>query len=434
MAKFMTTTAAFLCLILFICAPANAGSGDDYWPSWRGPAFTGMAVKGDPPTEWSETKNIKWKIELPGDSLSTPVVWENKIIIQTAVPAADVDPKTKAAAKLHSFDVLCLDRANGKVIWRTTTCVKQPHEGHHRGNGYASYSPVTDGEHIWVSWGSRGLYCLDMNGVVKWQKDMPQMKTRATFGEGSSPAIAGDKLIVLADQEGDSAIFAFNKTSGELAWRKERDEQTSWTTPLVVPFNGKLQVIVPAAKFTRSYDAANGDVIWKCSGQTQNAIPVPIPGVGRVYCMSGFRGKALQAIALDRTGDLTGTDAVAWLVDKDTSYVPSAVLSNGKLFFCAGNGGQLSCVDAATGEIHYSNERLPEIKKVYASLIGAKDRIYVAGREGVVAVVKSSSKFEVISSNKLEDSFDASPIIVGDDLYLKGRKNLYCVAETKAGR
>jgi outer membrane protein assembly factor BamB len=338
--------------------------------------------------------------------------------------------KIKDSEKVYAFDVVCLDRMTGKAMWTTTVCKKQPHEGFHQDHGYASYSPVTDGKHVWVSFGSRGVYCLDMTGKIRWrQKDVPQMKTRASFGEGSSPAIVGDKLIVLADQEGDSAILAFDKNTGKRIWRQARDEGTSWTTPVIVDVGGRQQIIVSGAKASRCYDPANGKVIWTCSGQTQNVIPTPPVAFGMVYCMSGFRGNCLQAITLGKTGDLTGTDAVAWQIDKYTSYVPSAVLSDGKLFFCTANTGKLSCVDAKTGKVHYANQALDGVKFVYASLVGVGDRIYIAGRKGNVAVVKNSTSFKQLAANTLDDGFDASPVIIGTTLYLKGRKSLYAIAE-----
>lgn len=438
----------YVVLCLFMCAGVGAevAEKDSCWPAWRGPGLDGMAVSGNPPVTWSESKNIKWKIDLPGESSSTPVVWGNKIIIQTAVPGneagkmlsgLEIEPSKregiftsiKDSQKIYAFDVVCFDSTDGKQIWRKTVCVAQPHEGHHKDHGYASYSPVTDGKNIWVSFGSRGMYCLDMDGNMKWSREMPKMKTRVSFGEGSSPAIAGDKIIVLADHEGDSAIFALDRETGKLAWRKDRDELTSWTTPVTVEVDGKWQVIVCGSNFTRSYDLDSGDVVWKCSGQTQNVIPTPLVGFGMVYCMSGFKGNTLQAIRLGKTGDLSGSDAIVWQLGKYTPYVPSGVLSGGKLFFCSFNSGKLSCVDAKTGKAYYVDQNLEGIKNVYASLVGVKDRIYIVARDGTAAVVDNSGEFKVLAVNKLDDGIDASPVIVGDELYLKGLKHLYCIAE-----
>ena len=244
-------TVAFL--LIAVGAPAWAAGADSYWPTWRGPAATGTAAQGNPPVTWSESENIKWKVEIPGKGHSSPVIWGDKLFLQTAIDtgqakAAEMQPaQPPAAAKggrggmstptpktVHKFDLLCLDRSTGKILWEKTAIEAVPHEGHQPTGTFASYSPVTDGKYIWASFGSRGLYCYDLEGNLKWSKPLPTMKTIMSFGEGSSPALAGDAIIVVCDQEAGSAIFAFNKTTGEQLWRKDRDERTSWATPAVV--------------------------------------------------------------------------------------------------------------------------------------------------------------------------------------------------------
>jgi outer membrane protein assembly factor BamB len=398
-------------------------SGSGYWPTWRGPDSTGAARSGNPPITWSENENIKWKVEVPGESLSSPVIWENKIFFLTAIKANDPDT--------HKFDILCLDRGTGKILWQKTAKEDAPHEGHHDSSSFASYSPVTDGKNVWASFGSRGIYCYDMDGNLKWSKPLIKMNKRRAFGEGSSAALAGDAVIIVCDHEGDSAVFAFNKENGELLWQKDRDEGSNWATPVPVEVNGKWQVITTASKFIRSYDVQSGEIIWQSSGMTESVIPTPVLGFGRVFCMSGFRGSALHAIELGRTGDLNDTDAVAWKMSDGTAYVPSAVLLGDKLFFCASdkNTGIVSCYDAKTGKALYSKQRLDGIDMIYASFVGVGDRVYVAGRNGTVVVLKNSDTFEVLAANKLEDTFDATPAIIGDELYLKGKKNFYCIAK-----
>lgn len=426
--------AAKIVLIAFLSVMYVGNSAKANWPRWRGPLATGVAPKGNPPLTWSETENIKWKIAVPGEGTSSPIIWEDKLFFQTAVLTGQTAPATTGGMSqtpggTYSFDLVCLDRTTGEILWQKAVRQERPHEGHHRDHGYASYSPVTDGKLLWASFGSRGLYCFDLEGNIKWSKDLIKMETRSGFGEGSSCALAGDAVIVVLDHEGDSAIFAFNKGTGDLLWRQDRDERTSWATPVAVEVDGKIQVITSATNFVRSYDAATGKVIWQCAGQTENTIPTPVIGFGKVFCTSGFRGSALQAIELGHTGDLSGTDAIAWQVNEATPYVPSPLLHGDRLYVCSGNNAVISCFQASTGQPRYTKQRLDGIKGVYASPVGVADRVYFAGRNGVTVVIKNADILEVLATNTLDDGFDASPAVVGDNLYLKGRKSLYCIAE-----
>ena len=311
-----------------------------------------------------------------------------------------------------------------------TVCQVKPHQGHQRDHGFSSFSPVTDGEFVWAAYGSRGIYCYDVNGKKIWSKELPMMSTM--FGEGGSPSLAGNAVIVLSDQRGESFIFAFEKKTGELLWKKARDEATSYATPMPVTVDGRLQVIVSATNFIRSYDAQTGDVIWQCSGQTSNVIPTPVVGSGIVYCTSGYRGNALQAIKLGGTGDLSNSDAVVWQVNEATTpYVPSPLLYDGRIYVCASNKEDLSCYDAKTGEAHFVKQTMDEMKGVYASPTAAAGRICFVGRNGVSYVLKPSDKFEVLAVNTLDDKIDCSPAFVGDEMYLKGKQNLYCIAVSK---
>jgi outer membrane protein assembly factor BamB len=408
----------------------------------------GISEKGNPPLTWSETENIKWKVKLTGDgSNSSPIIWEDKIFFQTAVK---IDVKGKAAlsatsgnsgrrrgpggsppTNVYKFNLVCLDRNSGKQVWQKTVREELPHQGHHNDHGFASFTPATNGKLIWANFGSRGLHCYDMDGNVKWSKDLGKMNTVMGFGEGGSLAVEGDAVIVVRDHEGDSFIIALNKETGDTIWKKERDERTSWATPLPIEVNGKIQVVVSATGLIRSYDLKTGDIVWQCGGQTRNVIPSPVTGFDIVYCASGFRGSSLQAIELGRKGDLSDTDAVKWHVKEATPYVPSPLLYGEKLYVCSGNNGIISCYNAKTGKAYFLKERLEEISGIYASPSAAAGRIYFVGRRGTTCVLKPSEKFEVLAVNKLEDRFDCSPAFVGNEMYLKGKDNLYCIAGSK---
>ena len=438
--------------IIFLAAPVSmdvfGASGSDYWPSWRGHDCTGISEKGNPPLTWSESENIKWKVKLTGDgSISSPIIWEDKIFFQTAVKT---DVKGKPATSgtggrsgrrrgpggspptnIYTFNLVSLDRNSGKLIWQKTVREELPHQGHHNDHGFASFTPATDGKLLWANFGSRGLHCFDMEGNLKWSKDLVKMNTLMGFGEGGSLAVAGDAVIVVMDHEGDSFIIALNKETGDIIWKKERDEATSWATPLPIEVNGKIQVIVSATSRIRSYDLKTGDIVWQCGGQTRNVVPTPVTGFGMVYCASGFRGSSLQAIELGRTGDLSDTDAVKWHVKEATPYVPSPLLYGEKLYVCSVNRAVISCYNAKTGKAYFFAQQLEDMSGIYASPSAAAGRVYFVGRRGTTYVLKPSEKFEVLAINKLEDRFDCSPAFVGNEMYLKGKENLYCIADSR---
>ena len=458
-------TTGFICILLtavLVSGDSYAASSDSVainWPNWRGPDYSGAAKTGNPPTTWSETENIKWKVEVPGDSMSTPIVWDNKIIFLTAI---EVEASAAAADRNivvtpvafgrnrggnrggrsgfggggggqqseYKFDVVCMDRETGKIIWQKTAIQATPHEGKHNTGSYAANSAVTDGKNIWVGFGSRGVYCYDMDGNKIWDRDLGKLRILMGFGEGSSVALAGNALIVLMDQEDQSVIYALNKDTGDILWQKNRDEGTSWATPLPVEVDGKLQVVTSATNQVRSYDVETGDLVWYCTGQTRNVIPSPVKGFGMAIITSGFGGNKIQAIELGHTGNLDGTDAIKWQTSsRTTPYVPSPLLYGDKFYVLFNNNAVLSCYDAKTGKPHFESKNLTGAGGYYAAPTGAGEKVYLASQNGVTVVVKNSETFEILASNKLDDKFDASPVVVGDELILKGHEYIYCIVE-----
>ncbi len=522
------------------------------WPSWRGPNANGVAPGANPPTDFSEDKNISWKIKLPGSGNSTPVIWNDQIFILTAEKTGEkVETETGRESRERSqtneqrrpnaerperrrgrderssrdersrpvgergsrdrergrersnrsgfggggfdreefmkrfdkdgdgelndterdalreemrrqfgsgrggesnrrsgrsgrgrggfgggrkpteeyrFVLLSIDRKTGKENWRSIATTAVPHEGHHRDHGYASGSPATDGEHIIANFGSRGIFCYDLSGKLKWKQDFGDMRTRNSFGEGTSPALYGDTVVLLWDHEGDSAIYALDKKTGKLKWKQDRDEATGWCTPVITTHDGVTQVIVNGSKAVCSYKLDDGKLLWECSGQTANCVPSVVVDDNYAYAMSGFRGAHIAAIKLGGSGDLTGTKSVNWTGNRGTPYVPSPLLSNGRIWYLSGNNGILSVRDTKTGKLLVEGERLDGISGVYASPVSAGGRVYIAGRNGTISVLKDSSKLELLATNELDDKFDCSPAIVGNEIFLRGKENLYCIS------
>ncbi len=437
------------------------------WPHWRGPLVTGVSPDGDPPTTWDERTNIKWKIAIPGRGSASPIIWGDKLFLLAAVetqqaaflqeerPARQQDttqdrPRgegrgpgrggppgggrggfgggSKPTSPVR-FTILCLDRNTGKTLWQQVAREEVPHEGAHGTNTYASGSPVTDGKRLYASFGSRGIYCYDLDGKKIWEKDLGDMQTRNAFGEGATPALFGDTLVVPWDHEGADFVVALDAKTGKEKWRTPRDEPTTWATPLIVPRGGGHQVVLNGTNRVRSYDLATGTLLWECGGQMTNPIPTPIANENLVFVMTGFRGFALYAIPFDATGDLTDSDKVAWKRNEGTPYIASPLLSRELLYITKDRNAILSCLEAATGKEVYTNKRLPDMNTLYASPVAAGGRLYYFSREGTGVVVKEGREFEVLATNKLDETIDASPAIIGKTMYVRGEKSLYCIEE-----
>jgi outer membrane protein assembly factor BamB len=435
---------------LMLLSLAASFAADDDWPRWRGPNDDGMA-RGDAPLHFSDTKNVAWRATIPGRGHSSPVLWGDKIFVTTAVPVGEAAPapppppaaqeKSRrgpgggagggaGAGREHKFVVLCLDRNTGKLLWERVAKVATPHEGYHgRYGSFASNSPVTDGKFLYAFFGSRGIYCYDLNGTLVWQKDFPPMGMRNQFGEGSATVLDGHALYLKFDQEAGSYLVALDKRDGKELWRATRDELSSWSAPLVVSHDGGKQVVVSASHKVRSYEASTGKLLWESSGLGSNVIPAPVAAGGTVWVMSGHRDPNLLAIRLGRQGDLTGTDAILWTNNRGNPYSSSPLLHDGKLYFVT-DSGMLSCLSAKTGEPYYQQQRLPKPYNFKSSPVGANGKLYLATENEDVVVVKMGETFEVLATNTLADQmFIATPAIAGGSLYLRSQNTLYCIRE-----
>jgi outer membrane protein assembly factor BamB len=459
--------------------------------------------------QWSQTENIRWKVAVPGKGSSSPIIWEDKIYLMTAIELANTaeatgaddqvassglvadpqnlrtdanrggeprrrgraTPPNNASAEVtlgvaggqerqdqerqeqggrgergerggrqgrgrgrepqvvnpHQFVVLCLERSTGKELWRKVVCEAVPHEAGHGTNTFSAASPIVDGQRIYANFGSRGFYCLDMQGEVLWQKELGQMSTRNGFGEGSSASVYGQTVVIPWDHEGDSFIVALDAQSGREKWRAERAERTTWATPLITPFGNRVQVVTNGNR-VRSYDLETGDLLWECGGQVGNPVPTPVRFEDQVVCMTGYQGYAIASMALDSQGDITGTDKVAWTGGGAAPYVPSPVLYDGLLYFVKSNNPVVVVRDVKTGDVIVDETRLPKMRVIYASPVAADGKIYFCSREGVTVVLKHGPTAEVLAVNELGETIDASPAIVGSELYIRGESHLYCIA------
>lgn len=422
------------------------------WPRWRGPFETGMA-RGDAPTTWSDSKNIKWKSAIPGRGHSSPVLWGDQIFITTAVPIGaepegEKPPRPEPGGEPgrrrgagggagplvdHKFELISLDRDTGKILWQKTARIATPHEGYHRMYGsFASNSPVTDGRHVFAYFGSRGVFCYDLKGKLVWEKDLGvRMTMRLGFGEGTAPVLYENALILNMDHEGEDVLVVLDKNTGKELWRANRDEPSNWAAPLVIDVQGRKQIVVSATRKVRSYDLKSGEVIWECAGLGTNTIPAPVRQGDMIYVMSGHREPNLMAIKLGRKGDLTGTDAVVWTNTRGNAYTASPVLHDNKLYFVT-DSGMVSCLDATSGKPYYSQVRLPKATNIKSSPVGANGKLYISTEDGDVVVLRMGETFEVLATNTLDGQFFiATPAIADGQIFLRGQNTLFCIQQAQ---
>ena len=437
---------ALALVILTLGLPMSAAAANGDWPHWRGPLGTGVSPDGDPPARFSPTENVKWKWQDPGLAFSSPIVWGDRVFVTTVVPnpagAASAEPEQKGIFGLEHptvpqrFTVVALDRETGRELWSRVAREVVPHEGYHKTlSSYANMSPTTDGERLYVSFGSRGLYAYDFSGELLWSRDFEvAMHIFNRFGESSSPALHGDTLVLSFDHDGPQSSFvvAVDKRNGEIKWRRDRDEKTDWSSPIIVEHQGKSQVVLSGGNFARAYDLESGEELWKVSGLTKGPVPAPVPGPGMVYLASGTNGQAFKAMRLGGSGDLTGTDFEAWTLAKSVSYNPTPLLWGDELYMLkdvmSGNTF-VSAFDAGTGTPRYQDGRLPQAWTIKASPVGAAGRIYLASEEGDVIVLARGAALEVLGVSSMDEQILATPAIAGRDLFLRTRAHLWRLAE-----
>ena len=430
---------AALAVFLFLSLAIPHGANATNWLQWRGPFRTGMAI-GDAPLHWDDETNIVWKVAIAGRGHSTPLLVGGRLFLTTAIPTGKgVGPRGPgragggAAAGLeHRFEVLAIDRATGTTAWQRTAIVATPHEGYHHIYGsFASNSPVTDGKRLFAFFGSRGLYAYDLDGALLWRKDFGiQMRMDMQFGEGTAVSLHDGRLILHFDHLEGGFLVMLDPETGREIWRAEREEPYNWAEPYVVKHDGERQIVVNGLT-VRGYDYETGALVWEVEGLGENTIPQPLQHEDLVFAMSGHTVKNIMAIRLGGTGDLTGTDAVVWSTSRGAPYTPSPLLHDGRLYVVTDNG-RLSAFVPETGEPLF-HERLPKPYNFKASPVGADGKLYLASENEDVIVVQMGDRFEVLATNTLSgQSFIASPIIVGGDIYLRSRTHLFRIGSPES--
>jgi outer membrane protein assembly factor BamB len=426
---------------LGVAATASSSAGN--WPQWRGPDGTGISNEKNLPAEWNASKNIKWKTPIDGRGHSSPIVWENRIFVTTAiegdvVPGAKppkhmlgdkefIHPDSIGANKKHTFKVVALNRNTGKILWQAVAFEGTPYDDRHRKSSYAASTPATDGKMVYAFFGSEGLYAYDFDGKLAWKADLGKMGT-VGMGTGTSPIIFENLVIVQADEENGTASFivAFDKKTGKEVWKTPRKVQVSWSTPLLVKTAKRAELIASGTESIVSYDPATGKELWSHKGVESNAIPSPVANSEMVYLVAGYPAKIALAIRLGANGDLTGTKEVPWQYAKGTAYVPSPILYGDYLYLTT-DRGVLTCIDAKTGEVKYEGGRIPIPATFTASPVAFDGKILMTSEDGDTFIVKAGPKHEILGTNSVGEPVYASPAIADGRIYIRGEKNIYCI-------
>jgi outer membrane protein assembly factor BamB len=439
------TIAVFICSLLAVTL-VNSGSAkvSTNWPQWRGPDGQGVSAETGLPVEWSNTTNVKWKTPIAGRGHSSPIVWGKKIFLTSAldgdaIPGRTagvthkmsdgsdfVHPDAVGANLKHTFKVVCLDRDSGKILWERVAYEGPVYDSRHKKASFASSTPATDGKYVFAFFGSEGLYAYDFAGKQLWKQAMPKIGT-ASVGYGVSPILYQNLVIMLCDDSGgNSFIAAYDKKTGKEAWRVARKVDITWSSPVLVHTKNRTEVVTGAAEAIIAYDPATGKELWRHKGLESNAVPSPVVENDLVVLTSGYPQKIAVAIRAGGSGDITGTQQVAWTYNKGTAYVPSPILYDDYIYLMT-DRGLLTCLDAKTGKVEYEGARVPKPQIFMASPVAYEGKILLTSEEGDTYMLKAGPKHEVLRTNSLGENVYASPAIADGKIFIRGEQNLYCI-------
>jgi len=380
------------------------------WPAFRGPTGQGHARQADLPLEWNkEGRNIVWRVKVPGKGNSSPVVWGDRIFLTSA----DDNGQERA--------VLCFSRVDGKLLWTAKAPPTPPEPGVRDKNGYASATPVTDGERIISFLGSCGILCHDFQGQLLWRYELPDVRTM--HGTASSPVLYKGLVILLQDQDqGQTVFLALDRKTGQKVWQGKRGKGTTWSTPVIVQVGNRDELLIAGQKTVKGYDPNTGNELWTLSGPTHEVIPMIVVGKDLIYSASGRNGPTI-ALRPGGEGDITQTGLV-WRSPRSGPHVPTPILV-GDLLYMFNDMGIATCLEADTGSLIWQ-ERIDDC--FCASPLAAGDRIYVPGESGVTYVVKAGRRLEVLARNDMGEPILASLAAVDSQLVLRTASELVLIA------
>ena len=425
--------------VVAVVATVSSISAEN-WPQWRGPGSQGISSEHNVPTEWSPTKNVAWKTELPSGH-SSPIVWNDRLFVTAAVegdvvPGAKavghvvdgqvwLHPDSVAADRKHTLKVLALDARNGSVLWERTAYEGTVYDARHRRSSFAGPTAVTDGRMVYAYFGPEGLYAYDFSGRLVWRA-IEKFKTLG-LGTGTSPVLFQDLVIIQRDEDEGKAsvIVAYDKQSGRQVWKTARPVQISWSTPVLVAVANHTELVTNGTELAIAYDPATGKELWRTTGVESNAIHTPLVGKGLVIVTAGFPEKKVIAI---RAGEVPEDKRVAWTYAKGTGYVVSNILY-GDYVYLLTDSGIVTCLDAETGAVQYEGTRPPVASHFMGSPVAFGGFIAMTSEEGDTFMLKAGPKPEIVATNSIDEPVYSSAAIANGRIYLRGEKHLFAIGK-----
>src|SRR6266404_7167434 len=436
-----------VCVLLLAAGAALAGD----WPQFRGPSASGIGDGTKPPVKWDATKqtNIVWSTEIPGLSVSSPVVWGDRVFVATAISS---DPKQTLRTGLfgdtdsvndsspHQWKLLALDKKTGKILWEQTTRQGAPKTKRHPKSSQASPTPVTDGKVVVAYFGSEGLYAYTVEGKLLWKKDLGVQNAGWFFdpdsewGAASSPVIYQHAVIVQCDRQKDSFIAAFDLKDGKEVWRTPRAEIPTWGTPTIVSGKDHFELVTNGTKAIRGYDADTGKELWTLSPNSEVTCTTPVSAHGLIFVTAGYPPvQPIFEIKIGSSCDLTlkdgkqSSDAIDWSKSRGGVYLPSPLVYGDHLY-TINNNGVMTVYNAKSGDRIYQ-QRIGQGGSFTASPIAAAGKLYAATEDGDIFVIKAGPQYELLAKNPMGEPMLATPAFSGDLLIVRGAKHLFAIAE-----
>ncbi len=441
-----------LSLVVGASAEVADVAASEQWPSFRGPDAAGVSEQSDLPISWNvqDSTNIAWKTPIPGLGHSSPIVWDDRVFVTTAV-SGDENPELKVGLYgditpvegdgVHEWKVYCVDKSSGEILWERTAHTGIPRSKRHPKSTHANSTPATDGKHLVAFFGSEGLYCYDLSGTLLWSKDFGVLRSgffrvpSVDWGFASSPIIHEGVVLIQCDVLDESYIAALDVETGEELWRTARDDVPTWSTPAVHTVKRKTRVVVNGFKHIGGYDFKTGKEVWNLTGGGDVPVPTPIFAHGLIFIGNAHgRRSPIYAIKENAKGDIsfvaggTSNDHIVWSIRRGASYMQTPIVYGDYLFSCRDNG-RVTCFNARTGEEMYSEKMGPAGLGFSASPVAASGKLYYTSEKGNIFVIPAAPHFEVLAENHMNEICMATPAISGDTLFFRTQRHLVAVSK-----